>query len=86
MKGQKVTSSSSAEVSDHLRSVSKFSMRSSKSVSSEQKMESLIAKGLQTDLNMSVRVSLKVVSFKFTCWHSSSSLLTVYRQVRGIAV
>ena len=48
-------------------------MRSIKLVSSEQKMQSLIAKALRTDLNMSVQISMKAVSYKFNCWH----LLTV---------
>ena len=39
-------------------------MRSSKSVTSGRKMQSLIAKSLQTDLNMSVQISMKAVSLK----------------------
>ena len=54
-------------------------IRSSKLVTSEQKMESLIAKALRTDLNMSVRISMKAVSYKFNCWH----LLTVLSLTSG---
>ena len=57
-------------------------MQTSKLVKSEQKMQSLIAKALRTDLNTSVQISMKAVSYKFNCWH----LLTVERQVKGIAV
>ena len=34
-------------------------------------MQSLIAKALRTDLNMSVQISMKAVShdLKFNCWH-----------------
>ena len=49
------------------------SMRSSKLVTSEQKMQSLIATALRTDLDMSVHISMKAVSNKFYCWH----LLTI---------
>ena len=73
MKSQKAILSFTAEVSDHLCSVSNSSMRSSKLVTSEQKMQSLIATALRTDLNMSVQISMKAVSNKFDCWH----LLTV---------
>ena len=73
MKSQIAILSSTAEVSDQLCSVSNSSMRLSKIVTSEQKMQSLIATALQTDLNMSVRISMKAVSNKFNCWH----LLTV---------
>ena len=73
MKSQIAILSSTAEVSDHLRSVSKSSMRTSKLVTSEQKMQSLIATALRTDLNMSVQISMKAVSNKFDCWH----LLTI---------
>ena len=48
-------------------------MQSSKLVKSEQKMQSMIAKALRTDLNMTVQISMKAVSYKFNCWH----LLTV---------
>ena len=73
MKSQITTLSSTAEVSDHLCSVSKSSMQSSKLVTSEQKMQSLIATALRTDLNMSVQISMKAVSNELNCWH----LLTV---------
>jgi hypothetical protein len=74
VKGQKANLSSTAEVSDNLCSVSKSaSMRSNKLVTSEQKMQSLIATALRTDLNMSVQISMKAVSNKFNCWH----LLTI---------
>ena len=73
MKSQKANLSSTAEVSDHLCSVKSASMRLSKLVTSEQKMQSLIATALRTDLNMSVQISMKAVSDKFNCWH----LLTV---------
>ena len=39
-------------------------MRLIKLVTSEQKMQSLIAKALQTDLNTSVWISMKAVSYK----------------------
>ena len=60
------------------------SMRLSKLVTSEQKMQSLIATALRTDLNMSVQISMKAVSNKFinNFWH----LFTIKRQVKGIAV
>ena len=46
-----------------MTSVSKSaSMSSSKLVTSEQKMQSLIAKALRTDLNKSVQISMKAVS------------------------
>ena len=48
-------------------------MRSSKLVTSEQKMQSLIATALRTDLNKSVQISMKAVSDKLNCLH----LLTV---------
>ena len=74
MKDQIAIISFTKEVSGHLCSVSKSPlMRSSKLVSSEQKMQSLIATALRTDLNMSVQISMKAVSNKFNCWH----LLTV---------
>ena len=74
MKGQEAILLSSAEVSDHLCSVFQVCMmRSSKLVTSEQKMQSLIATALRTDLDMSVHISMKAVSNKFYCWH----LLTI---------
>ena len=73
MKSQIAILSSTAEVSDHLCSVCKSSMRSSKLVTSEQKMQSLIATALRTDLNKSVQISMKAVSDKLNCLH----LLTV---------
>ena len=74
MKSQMTTLSSTAEVSDYLFcSVSKSSMQSSKLVTSEQKMQSLIATALRTDLNMSVQIYMKAVSNELNCWH----LLTV---------
>ena len=70
MKGQKSISFSSTEVSDHLCSVSRSAlMRSIKLVTSEQKMQSLIAKALRTDLNTSVRLSMKAVRYKFNFRH-----------------
>ena len=44
-------------------------MQSGKLVTSEQKMQSLIAKALRTDLNKSVQISMKAVGYKFNCWH-----------------
>ena len=44
-------------------------MQSSKLVTSEQKMQSLIAKALRTDLIMSILISVKAVSYKFDFWH-----------------
>ena len=64
----------------YLRSTS---IRSCKLVKSEQKMQSLIAKALRTDLNISVQISVKAVSYKFKCWHLMYNL---QRQVKGIAV
>jgi hypothetical protein len=65
MKSQRAILSSFAEVSDHLCSASlRPSMRSRKLVTSEQKMQSLIAKALRTDLNKSVQISMKAVSYK----------------------
>ena len=72
MKDQEALLSSSVEVSLFCIP-SPASMRSSKLVTSEQKMQSLIATALRTDLNMSVQISMKAVSDKFDCWH----LLTV---------
>ena len=46
-------------------------------------MQSLIAKALRTDLNISVQISVKAVSYKFKCWHLMYNL---QRQVKGIAV
>ena len=63
MKGQKTSLSFTKEVSVHPCAVSKSAlMRLSKSVTLEQKMESLIATALRTDLNMSVQISMKAVS------------------------
>ena len=73
MKSQIAILSSTAEVSDHHCSVWKSSMRSSKLVTSEQKMQSLIATALRTDLNKSVQISMKAVSDKLNSLH----LLTV---------
>ena len=67
MKSQIAILSSTAEVSDHLCSASKSSMRLSKLVTSEQKMQSLLATALRTDLNKSVQISMKAVSNKFNC-------------------
>ena len=65
MRSQRAILSSTAEVSDHFYTVSKsVSMRSRKLVTSEQKMQSVIATALRTDLNMSVQVSMKAVSNK----------------------
>ena len=66
MKGQKAIFSFYKEVSDHFFPYLRFaSMRSNKLVKSEEKMQSLIAKALQTDLNTSVQISMKAVSFNF---------------------
>ena len=63
MKAQKAISSSSVEVSDYLRFVSASeSMKLNKLVTSEQKMQWLIANALGTDLNASVQLSMKAVS------------------------
>ena len=51
-------------------------------VASEQKMQSLIAKALGTDLNMSVQLSMKAVS---SLVELNRHLLTVH-QIKGIAV
>ena len=65
MKGQKSILFSSTEVSDHICSASRSAlMQLIKLVTSEQKMQSLIAKALQTDLNTSVWISMKAVSYK----------------------
>jgi predicted NAD/FAD-dependent oxidoreductase len=44
-------------------------MQSDKLVKSEQKMQSQIAKALRTDLNTSVQISMKAVSYNSNCWH-----------------
>ena len=60
-------------------------MRSNKLVKSEQKMQSLIAGALRTDLNMSVQLSMKAVSYKFI-FAGIYLLYNLQCQVKGIAV
>jgi len=87
MKGRKAISSSSMEVSDHLCFVSGSAPTpSSKLVTSEQKMQSLIAKALGTDLNTSVQISMKAVSSLINLHTGIYLLYEVQRQVKGIAV
>ena len=43
-------------------------------------MQSLIAKALRTDLNMSVQISMKAVSHEFNCWR----LLTYKARLREL--
>ena len=62
-------------------------MQSSKLVKSEQKLQSLIAKALRTDLNASVQISMKAVSCKFMNAVNGIYLLYYLQpQVKGIAV
>jgi hypothetical protein len=63
MKAQKAVSSSSMEVSDYLSvPESESTLGLNKLVTSDQKMQWLIANALGTDLNTSVRLSMKAVS------------------------
>lgn len=57
-----------------------------KPVISKQKMESLIAKALRTDLNTSIHLSMKAVSSLMNSNNDSYSLYELRRQVKGIAV
>ena len=61
-------------------------MKFDKLVASEQKMESLMAKALRTDLNTSIHLSMKAVSSLMNSNNDSYSLYELRRQVKGIAV
>jgi len=61
-------------------------MRLSKLVTSEQKMQSLIAKALRTDLNTSIHLSMKAVSSLINLNAGFYLLYDLQRQVKGIAV
>ena len=50
-------------------------------------MQSLIAKALLSELNMSIRISMRAVSYRFTdCWRFLLIGDNLKRQVKGIAV
>jgi hypothetical protein len=61
-------------------------MQLNKLVASEKKMQSLVADALRTDLNASVRLSMRAVSslIDSKCLHLFTGELQ--RQVKGIAV
>ena len=62
------------------------SMRLNKSVTSEQKMQWLIANSLGTDLNTSVQISMKAVSSLIIYISGFTYCTTLQFQVKGIAV